>query len=144
MGAQLRALLKAHKKIFLWWSKGFQGALKWIPMMPKRASIRWRHYTRRVWFILHKFTEATKFRGQSAEQFSAKISEKKTEKTHIRYPTNSMGAQLRVPLKPLNTIVLWCSEGFQGVFSNEHTWCRETLVSRTASDFCCFSSQDGR
>ena len=38
--------------------------------------------------------------------FLRRLVRKKTEKTHIRCPINSMGAQLRVPPIPLNTIVL--------------------------------------
>ena len=38
-------------------------------------------------------------------------------------------AQLRAPLKPLNTIALWWTEGFQGVLQGS-IWCREMLVSQ--------------
>ena len=40
-----------------------------------------------------------------------------------------MVAQSRVSLKPLNTIVLWCTGGFRRVSSIVPPWCRETLVS---------------
>ena len=42
-----------------------------------------------------------------------------------------MGDQLRVPLEPLNTIVLWWSEGLQGSWIGPPC-CRQTLVSRKA------------
>ena len=41
-------------------------------------------------------------------------------------------AQLRIPLKPLNVIILWWSKGFQGGPPTGPLWSRETSVSRTA------------
>ena len=40
-----------------------------------------------------------------------------------------MRGPIKGPLKPLNTIVLWRSQGFPSI---EAPWCRETPVSRTA------------
>ena len=42
-----------------------------------------------------------------------------------------MGVQLRTPLKPPNTTVLWRCKGYQG----EVPWCQETLILFV---FCCF------
>ena len=41
--------------------------------------------------------------------------------------------QLRAPLKPLNTIMLWCSRGFRGAPQLGPHHCRETPVPRTAA-----------
>ena len=43
-----------------------------------------------------------------------------------------MGAQLRSPLKPLNTIVLWCTGGFSEPWIGP-PWCREKLAFRSAA-----------
>ena len=43
-----------------------------------------------------------------------------------------MEAPLRLPLKPLNTIVLWCTGAVRGPSNMLHSWCRGTPVSRTA------------
>ena len=51
-----------------------------------------------------------------------------------------MWAQLRAPLKTLNTTVLWCTGGFQGAL-NWAPWHRETPDSRTADR--CFFFQSG-
>ena len=50
------------------------------------------------------------------------------------------GGPIKVPsLKPINTIVLWLPEGFQGAL-NWTPWCRETPASRTAVRLMVFYS----
>ena len=53
--------------------------------------------------------------------------------------------QLRGPLKPLLTIVLWLSEGFHGCPQlSPHNLERRSLSDSYAFDLCCFASLDFR
>ena len=49
-----------------------------------------------------------------------------------------MVAQLTASLKPLNTVVLWLSEGFQGEPSVRPPWCRETSIFQSDRNFAKF------
>ena len=60
-------------------------------------------------------------------------------KTYIRYPTDSLhnGDPIMGPLKPLNTIVLWCSEGFQDGWNSIGPRDASLSTSYTCNQ-CCF------
>ena len=64
------------------------------------------------------------------DKFSAQIELRKPDRRKLHPLSDSltslgiMGAQIKIILKPFNTILMWWSEGFQG--------CRETPVSRAS------------
>ena len=61
----------------------------------------------------------------------------------VRQPNVSRhnGAPIEDPLKPLNTIVLWCTKGMNEVLNNSPMMPRDASLSdRYTSDRWCFSS----
>ena len=60
----------------------------------------------------------------------------------VRQPNVSRhnGAPIEDPLKPLNTIVLWCTKGMNEVLNNSPMMPRDAILSdRYTSDRWCFS-----
>ena len=113
MGAQLRASLKSPNIIVLWWSDVFEGALNWAPMMSRDArfsdsytSNRWcfpasnvhRPNCVDIWLIVEVFSG-----WKNLDRLFQRLAS-----------FDIMGKSWGAPFTLPNTIMLWCSQEFQG------------------------------